>query len=133
MKSKGMKKEEQEPEEALPTVEPVEGIIVDRALVPTDDLFGATYPNINRLLQPRYRGREMTRQPGRISIYIEGSDYVVLLSCPSEKAVFPFYTSTMLGVWEDFEEALATGKVRQKPLKDWKKKVALPTIDDLVK
>jgi len=111
----------------------VEGVIVDTPLIPHDEKSELTMPMLWHYLMPQYEGRQMLRQPGYIRTGIDGQLFKTSICLPTEKCQFILRTTTLVGIMEELELQLQLKKLIQEPLIDFRKKKALPTIDDLLK
>jgi len=77
--------------------EPDDQLVRFRCATPHDDEARTEYPNLMRLLYPKYddKGR-MTREAGYIRLSIEGQVYTLTLVCPTEGVQCSLSTPTCI-------------------------------------
>lgn len=98
---------------------------------PADKEARKLVPNLFDLLCPRYRDGICTRQPGRLSIKVDGGCYRVVIECPTEGVQTALAVESIVGLAELVEALLLNGKPHWGMT--WQKaKRNLPTIDDAV-
>ena len=103
-------------------------------LVPHDEEGAQLLPNLWDLLLPIYdEKRVMERQPGRLFMNVDGWAFKCGILCPTERCVFTFESTCLVGILEQLESELAAGILKPKPMIDWKKRNLLPVIDELLK
>lgn len=93
---------------------PLQGLTT---LVPCDDAAQQTWPNVWACLMPHWSEGKCTRQSGGIRLKLVGSWFVVTLSCPTEGLETDLTTDTLVGLLDQLESLLASGKAVWKP--DW--------------
>ena len=69
---------------------------------PADEQGRVLYPTLFDLLAPRWKDGHQTRQPGRLSIRIDGGAYRVSIECPTEG----LQTSMIVASLENLAEAV---------------------------
>lgn len=105
---------------------------MDRIKVRLADEQGALrFPNLYAHIDPIYDGLSIRRQPGRLTISVDGSYYRVTLACPTEKIQTIFVLDSLAEMFENVEKSLAEGKQVYSPMFDRSKK-SKPTLDDLL-
>jgi hypothetical protein len=103
--------------------DPVPILIGRVGLSPHDDEFVRDYPTLAQLLMPRYAdGCVMTREPGIVSIKIDGSLYRVTLVCPTERCQTTVGLTTLCNLLLDLECHVSDPKSDWVPTWDSKKK-----------
>jgi len=102
-------------------------------MMPYDDVGFEAYPELFDLLMPHYDGKVMTRQPGRMSLTLDGWAFKFVIACPTEKEQYIVELESLFDGLAQIEQMLASGKLRPKPMTDWKRKKELPTIDAEIK
>lgn len=108
-------------------------ILRDAILARIDDEEGMTsLPVLYGCLVPVYEGLELKRQPGKLTIAVEGAHWRLTLDCPGERITCRIACDSLLQCLVQLNERLASRLVTWAPAYDRNKK-ALPTVDDLIK
>jgi len=102
----------------------------DAVLARLDDPEGKeAYPLLFEALAPVFDGQVLTRQPGKMTIRVEGASWQVTLDFPTEVLQTRLYAPSLHDLLAKVEEFLRSGTLVFTP--GWKKsKKPLPTIDD---
>lgn len=86
------------------------------------------YPTLFALLAPVYDGKVLTYQPGKMTLRIEGANYVVVLDSPTAVLQTRVCLPSLDGLLDALERHLASGNAVWMP--GWKKGgKPLPTVD----
>lgn len=88
-------------------------------------------PALMECLLPVYDGKELVRQPGRMTIRPEGPCWLITLDCPTEVLQARFSAASLVNAFLDLNSAINDGHLVWLP--GWSKtKKKLPTIDELI-
>jgi hypothetical protein len=79
-----------------------------QSLVPQDSDGEETYPVLSQCLMPRWRDGRCIRESGRIGIRIVGSYYMATVTCPSEGLECSVSCSSIIGLMDRIEQAVAS-------------------------
>jgi len=95
--------------EKKPVVEAAK-ILAKRAQAVLDDAEGKkAFPNVLDLLAERWQAGKMTRQPGRLSVRLEGSAIIVVIECPTEGLQTSFAVNSITTLFAEAEKILTQG------------------------
>lgn len=118
-------------EQKKPKVEAAK-ILSKRVQAVLSDVEGKkAYPNILDLLAERWDAGKMTRQPGRLSVRIEGAAIIVQIECPTEGLQTSFQVGSFSSLFEEAEKILTEGKCQWALTWD-RKKNNRPTIETAI-
>jgi len=110
----------------------VPDILRDAILARIDDQEGMMkLPVLYGVLVPVYEGLELKRQPGKLTIQVEGAHWRLTLDCPGEKITCRIATDSLVTCLEVLNERLANRLVTWAPGYERNKK-ALPTVDAII-
>jgi hypothetical protein len=92
-------------------------------LSPHDDHAVQAFPTLMSLLLPRYDDRKrLTREPGIITLRVDGSLYRITLVCPTDGYQTLLETDTVVEILEQLELHVTSGKATWVPTWDSKKR-----------
>lgn len=116
-----------------PKVQPfVPEILRDAILARIDDQEGAmALPVLYGCLVPVYEGNDLKRQPGKLTIVVEGAHWRITLDCPGEKITTRIACPSLVTCLQELNEKLSSGHVVWSPAYERNKK-ALPTVDSII-
>ena len=102
----------------------------DAVLARLDDPEGVkAYPILYEALAPVFDGTTLVRQPGKMTVRVEGASWQVTLDFPTEVLQTRLYAPSLADLLAKVEEYLRSGTLVFTP--GWKKsKKPLPTVDD---
>lgn len=78
----------------------------------TDDDFVILYPTVSRFLFPKYDGKALLRQEGRISIVASGYEWRIGIDMPSERMAGAIFIPTLDDIWPVLEDAAVMHKIK---------------------
>lgn len=90
-----------------------------------------TLPALMEVLLPKYDGKTLLRQPGKLTIRAEGPRWIIQVDCPTEVVQCRYTTNVLAFALRDIDEAIANDHVLWLPGYS-KQKKKLPTVDDIV-
>lgn len=99
-------------------------ILIGRVgLSPHDDQATHDYPTLMQLLLPRYAdGRHLTREPGVLTIKIDGPIFRITLICPTEAVQTVMETGSFTELFLQVEEHVASAATVWTPTYESKKR-----------
>lgn len=86
-------------------------------LSPTDETSKDTWPTLYELLRPIWKDGKCLRQAATIKLRLAGPYYLVTLSCPTEGLEATLTTDTLVCLFDQMEEFLASAACPWMP--DW--------------
>lgn len=87
-----------------------------------DDRLEEAHPTLFQLLTPKFEGKYITREPGIISIRIDGSVYRITVVCPTEALQTTFEAVSLMGILDALEMHCASPTAVWVPTHDSKRK-----------
>jgi hypothetical protein len=98
-------------------------LIGKRGLSLHDEEFGQRWPTLYQLLAPRYDSKQrLTREPGVISIRVDGSMYRITLVCPTEGVQTTLEKISLVDLWDFLELHVCSPSATWPPTYDAKKR-----------
>lgn len=92
-------------------------------LCPHDDNAAKAFPTLMCLLMPSYNERkQLTREPGVITVRVDGSLYRITLVCPTDGVQTVLETDTVVEVLEQLELHVTSQRATWVPTWDSKKR-----------
>lgn len=100
-----------------------------RYLLPDDEAGKKALPNLMDCLCPQWQDGHLVKQPGRLTIRVDGPSFLVNLECPTEGVQTTVEVSSLATALQEFEKAISSNQATWKPT--WKvlKKYS-PTVAD---
>jgi len=98
---------------------------------PVDEAAKKEYPNLYDLLCPRWKDGALVRQPGRLTLRVEGGSYVVSIECPTEGVQTSILAHSLASVLSDLESSIKANLCNWVPTWARRKKFS-PSVDDLI-
>lgn len=97
-------------------------------ICPDDPTALANMPTLLDLLMPRWRDGHQTRQAGKLTIRADAAAWRIGLECPTEGVQTFMVVESLVGLLEQFELHLATGKARWQMTYAAQKKAGRPIV-----
>lgn len=98
-------------------------LIGKEGLSPHDDAFVKEYPTLAQLLYPKFvEEKHLSREPGIVSIKIDGSLYRVSIICPTEGLQAVFGLTTLIDLLTQLEVMASDPATDWTPTYDRKKR-----------
>jgi hypothetical protein len=118
-------------EKKRPQVETAKILSSVKFLAPDDDAGRKSLPNVYDILCPRWKKGVLVRQPGRLTLRVEGGAYLLVLEAPTERLQTSVIVHSLASALADLEKAISSSGCNWGPTWAARKK-NLPTLDDLV-